>query len=86
MAAPITYPRSVRGEAAMTQVSAPPQMQPEATPWSTRRTSSVTMSPANPNAATPTANATSPVSVVRRTPTRAASQPPSTPPGISPAA
>jgi hypothetical protein len=60
-------------------------MLPQAKPWITRRMSSATRSVANPKAATAPANTINPTSVVRRTPTRAASQPPSSEPGMTPA-
>ncbi len=69
----------------MTQVSAPPQMQPEAIPCTARRPSRAGNDPAKPKAVRAVAKISRPMRVVGRTPIRVASQPPMRAPGIRPA-
>ena len=89
MAAPMTEPsiapRRSRGATVMTQVRPPPQMKPQPAPWMKRSASSVTMLVAKPKPAIETANSSSPMIVVRRTPARVAIQAPISEPGMIPA-
>ena len=89
MAAPMTEPsiapRRSRGATVMTQVSPPPQIKPQPAPWMKRSASSVTMLVAKPKPAIDTANSSSPITVVRRTPVREAIHAPMSDAGMIPA-